>query len=480
MEMRRKNKYIFKWLRVCCIVLSILFVQAAQAQVAIKSYSIKNGRMYIAIGKNLPKDSLENFIVQYDLSDLDLHNFQKIGYTDSLNKIGWKVEINNAEVFIISKPLFSIDNINDPGDKIIFTQKTDSQRNTADQGRFGYNRFKNKAPFIISDSVVTFFLRGNTNAGVVYLAGSFNSWQPTGIQMRKTDSGWMADVVIGPGKHLYKFIIDGDWRIDRGNMNTENDGMGNDNSVYYKPNYLFSLEGYTNAKKVVLAGSFNGWNERDLSMQKTASGWKLAVFLSTGTYTYRFIVDRNWLTDPGNPDKLPNEFNEFNSVIRIGKPYLFKLDGFLDAKKVVLQGDFNNWKEDELFMNKTATGWELPYTLGAGNYEYKMKIDRKYTVDSITRGNSVLVIEPNFTFRLKGFENAKKIFVAGDFNNWAPNSFAMKKEGDEWIIKVHLYKGKHRYKFIVDGEWILDPANKLWEQNEHNTGNSVLWFETEQ
>jgi hypothetical protein len=53
----------------------------------------------------------------------------------------------------------------------------------------------------------------------------------------------------------------------------------------------------------------------------------------------------------------------------------------------------------------------------------------------------------------------------------------LKHNGNEWEIALHLSKGKHLYKFIVDGKWILDPANKLWEQNEHNTGNSVLWFE---
>jgi hypothetical protein len=33
------------------------------------------------------------------------------------------------------------------------------------------------------------------------------------------------------------------------------------------------------------------------------------------------------------------------------------------------------------------------------------------------------------------------------------------------------------YKFIVDGKWILDPGNKLWEQNAENTGNSILWID---
>lgn len=476
MEMRQRNKHISGLLRACSCMLFVLFIQIAQAQVAVNSYSVKNGRMLIAVGKNTPKDSLENFIIKYELSDLDLHNFLKTGSPDSLTRLGWKVEINNAEIFVISKLLFSIDNINDPGDKITFTENTDIQPKSGEEGKFGYNRFKNKAPFAVSDSIVRFFLRGNTDAGVVNLAGSFNSWQPTALQMKKTDTGWIADVELGQGKHLYKFIIDGDWRVDKDNINVENDGMGNDNSVYYKPNYIFNLEGYPNAKKVVLAGSFNGWNERAMLLQKTATGWTLPVFLSAGTHTYRFIVDKNWISDPGNPDKLPNEFGEFNSVIRIGKAYVFKLDGFLDAQNVVLQGNFNNWKDDELFMTRTATGWEFPYTLGAGNYEYKIKIDGKFTQDINTGGNTTLVIDPNFTFRLKGFENAKKIFVAGDFNNWVTNSFAMKRVGDEWICKVHLYKGKQRYKFIVDGEWILDPGNKLWEQNEHNTGNSILWF----
>ena len=57
--------------------------------------------------------------------------------------------------------------------------------------------------------------------------------------MRKADDGWIADVKLAPGKYWYKFIIDGNWDIDRDNKLVENDGKGNDNSVYYKPNYVF-------------------------------------------------------------------------------------------------------------------------------------------------------------------------------------------------------------------------------------------------
>ena len=55
-------------------------------------------------------------------------------------------------------------------------------------------------------------------------------------------------------------------------------------------------------------------------------------------------------------------------------------------------------------------------------------------------------------------------------------TYAMKKEGDEWIFPVHLSTGKHLYKFIVDDKWMNDPDNTLWEQNEYGNGNSVLWI----
>jgi len=53
----------------------------------------------------------------------------------------------------------------------------------------------------------------------------------------------------------------------------------------------------------------------------------------------------------------------------------------------------------------------------------------------------------------------------------------MKRDGNDWVFSVHLFAGKHLYKFIVDGSWIIDPSNKLWEENEYGTGNSILWID---
>jgi hypothetical protein len=53
----------------------------------------------------------------------------------------------------------------------------------------------------------------------------------------------------------------------------------------------------------------------------------------------------------------------------------------------------------------------------------------------------------------------------------------MGKVDGKWVIPLYLKPGKHTYKFLVDGKWIIDPANDLWENNQYGTGNSVLWIE---
>jgi hypothetical protein len=53
----------------------------------------------------------------------------------------------------------------------------------------------------------------------------------------------------------------------------------------------------------------------------------------------------------------------------------------------------------------------------------------------------------------------------------------MIKQGGRWILPIYLRPGKYTYKFIVDGNWIIDPFNELYEQNEFDTYNSVLWVD---
>ncbi|HOP14718.1 MAG TPA: glycogen-binding domain-containing protein, partial [Lentimicrobium sp.] len=91
--------------------------------------------------------------------------------------------------------------------------------------------------------------------------------------------------------------------------------------------------------------------------------------------------------------------------------------------------------------------------------------------------NSVLTFRPNYTFTLAMFTDAKKVIVTGSFNGWREDACAMTLKDGVWTCPVFLSPGKHTYKFIVDGQWMVDPANEVWEANAQGTGNSVLWVE---
>jgi hypothetical protein len=76
------------------------------------------------------------------------------------------------------------------------------------------------------------------------------------------------------------------------------------------------------------------------------------------------------------------------------------------------------------------------------------------------------------TFSLKGHPDAAEVSVAGTFNSWAPGATPLVRRGDDWVGEVEAEPGRHAYKFIVDGRWILDPANPLTEKDGDFT-NSV-------
>ena len=86
--------------------------------------------------------------------------------------------------------------------------------------------------------------------------------------------------------------------------------------------------------------------------------------------------------------------------------------------------------------------------------------------------NNKTVLKP-LAFELKGFPKAAEVYVVGSFNDWSATSTKMKKQGNKWIAQTEAEPGKVTYKFIVDGNWILDPDNPTTETDGGNT-NSVI------
>ncbi|NIM18996.1 MAG: hypothetical protein GTO51_01265 [Candidatus Latescibacteria bacterium] len=86
------------------------------------------------------------------------------------------------------------------------------------------------------------------------------------------------------------------------------------------------------------------------------------------------------------------------------------------------------------------------------------------------------IVEGGVIFRYYDDE-ATKVYVVGDFNNWTPTTDPLTdKNGDgEWTLFYPLNPGSYEYKFVVDGTyWIADPRNPLSVSDGFEGRNSVV------
>ncbi|HEX8180241.1 MAG TPA: hypothetical protein VF525_11915 [Pyrinomonadaceae bacterium] len=83
-------------------------------------------------------------------------------------------------------------------------------------------------------------------------------------------------------------------------------------------------------------------------------------------------------------------------------------------------------------------------------------------------------LQGNTTFRLAGHAQASLVTLAGSFNNWQQSQLVCARADEAWVCRIDLEPGRYTYKFIVDGNWVLDPANPETEEDEAGNINNVL------
>jgi len=84
-----------------------------------------------------------------------------------------------------------------------------------------------------------------------------------------------------------------------------------------------------------------------------------------------------------------------------------------------------------------------------------------------------LVLAPIVTFRCEA-PQAKEVKFAGDYFGW-DSPQPMKSENGAWTIAIDLPPdARIEYKFVVDGNWILDPKNPKKLDNGVGGENSVF------
>ena len=468
---------------ICLLLLLLLSIRGLVYGQKPNNIITANDHVILLLDLNSPETTLDSLLKTAGIDNPDLKTIKKRNYT-ALQKTGWNVVLLAGNRLHMDRSLSGL-----KAGKVFMATSQPFQN----EGRPGYpaevlygvNNFARITVRDLDNGYTRFFVPGNFGARRVILSGNFNSWSTLQGQMLKTDSGWIKDIKIEPGIYEYKFIINGNWIHDTNNNLKVDDGYDGYNSVYYRYNFSFKLPGFGNANRVVVTGSFNKWNPGQLIMDRAGNGWELKLYLHDGIHQYHFLVDGKVVTDPANQSKNKNDAGNQSSVLNLGQTIYFRLGGYEHAQRVSVAGNFNHWKPDELMMKNINGVWTLPYTLASGNYQYKFIVDGQWMRDPTnpntgTEGgetNSFISVGPNHIFHLRGYGNAKRVILSGSFNNWNEDGYVMEHQGDEWIINLRLKQGKYLYKFIIDGKWIIDPGNQLWEQNEFDTGNSVLWIE---
>ena len=67
---------------------------------------------------------------------------------------------------------------------------------------------------IVEETAVEFSCRV-PDGQAVSVAGTFNNWDPWATPMTKGANGdWTVNVELPPGRHEYKYVIDGQWCCD--------------------------------------------------------------------------------------------------------------------------------------------------------------------------------------------------------------------------------------------------------------------------
>lgn len=238
---------------------------------------------------------------------------------------------------------------------------------------------------------------GDLNINEVAISGDFNGWSKQGWKMQRR-SQYLFELrkkiteFNDPFPVEFKYIINGKY-ITAPNGDPDARQFTDDFleevykidlsvlTVHQRGNVLFDLKGHTNARQVILAGSFNGWDEHSIKMNKGEDGWFLRAHLPPGRYEYKFIVDGSWYHDPRSKENVTNEHGTLNSVLNVTTPVSFTLEGFPNAKNVILTGSFADWNERRIKMTLVNGVWKTTVPLTGGKHHYKYIIDGSWHTD---------------------------------------------------------------------------------------------------
>lgn len=73
-------------------------------------------------------------------------------------------------------------------------------------------------------------------------------------------------------------------------------------------------------------------------------------------------------------------------------------------------------------------------------------------------------------------ETGSEVFVAGTFNHWEPGQYRLQDVPDRGFFSttLRLPRGHYEYKFIINGNWCMDPKCSASIRNAYGSMNSMV------
>ena len=106
-----------------------------------------------------------------------------------------------------------------------------------------------------------------------------------------------------------------------------------------------------------------------------------------------------------------------------------------------------------------------------GATSYRHKKDKEFNLKKTANNTAAPLNTVPFQFPAP---KARRVSLAGDFNNWDHEDMPMYKGSDGvWYLSVSLTPGRHEYRFIADGVWRDDPIAQQKIANAMGSENCV-------
>ena len=148
------------------------------------------------------------------------------------------------------------------------------------------------------------------------------------------------------------------------NMKSENDDEGVE----------FTCAGAE--KSVRVAGTFNNWEPQSLDYNNDGDFWAKSFVIPPGSYTYKYVVDGEWMHDPsketvddgkGNVNNVIHVEDKYTSKLKRLKEEIEELKKQIDKPWFVEPISYNHcpkltWRKNEIFIEKILGNFYLLLT----------------------------------------------------------------------------------------------------------------------